>query len=92
MPQGFSSKGLWSAPTVYAADAELRYVAVCACADGMNFVSATDNLANARLIAAAPELLEALKAYVAACRHQGIRLGPITGFAEETIAKAEGRS
>jgi hypothetical protein len=50
--KGFSTKGLWSAPTVYAADDELRYVAVCACADHMNFHSATDNLANAKRIAA----------------------------------------
>jgi hypothetical protein len=52
MQKGFSSKGLWSAPTVYAADDELRYLAVCACADHMNFHSATDNLANAKRIAA----------------------------------------
>jgi hypothetical protein len=59
--KGFSRSGLWSAPTVYAADDDLRYIAVCACADELNFHSATDNLANARLIAAAPELLAALR-------------------------------
>jgi hypothetical protein len=59
--EGFARKGLWSAPTVYATDDDLRYVAVCACADELNFHSATDNLANAHLIAAAPDMLAALR-------------------------------
>lgn len=54
--RGFSRRGLWSAPTVYFTDNELRYVAVCACADELNFGRPTDNLANARLIALAPEM------------------------------------
>ena len=65
---GFSRRGLWSAPTVYATDDELRYVAVCACADELNFHRATDNLANARLIAAAPDLLDALVQWQSADR------------------------
>lgn len=32
MDDGFARSGLWSAPTVYATDDELRYIAVCACA------------------------------------------------------------
>ena len=47
--------------------------------------------ANAHLISAAPELYEALKAYVTACEQQAIKLGPITGSAKAAIAKAEGR-
>ena len=35
------------------------------------------------------ELLAALKAYVAACDQQDIKLGSITGDAEAAIAKAE---
>ena len=52
---GFSRKQ--PCPTVYAADDELRYIAFCD--DGLNFGNATDNLANAHLIAAAPDLYEA---------------------------------
>lgn len=46
--------------------------------------------ANATLIAAAPDLLAALKAYVEACYQQDIRLGTITGMAQDAIDKAEG--
>lgn len=46
--------------------------------------------ANASLIAAAPDLLEALEAYVSACKEQDIHLGSITGNAEAVIAKARG--
>lgn len=63
---GFSRKGSNAPPVVYATDDELRYIAVCACNDYPNFDVATDNAANARLIAAAPDLLEALKAMSAA--------------------------
>jgi hypothetical protein len=48
-------------------------------------------IANARLIAAAPELLSVVRAYVAACKEQDIKLGSITGDALAAIAKAEGR-
>lgn len=44
------------------------------------------------LIAAAPELLECLVAYVNACEFQGIKLGAITGDACAAIAKATGQS
>jgi hypothetical protein len=64
MENGFSRKGLWSAPTVYAADDELRYIAICACADDMNVFSATDNIANAHLISSAPDMYGALKAII----------------------------
>lgn len=52
------SRGMLRYPTVYATDNDLRYI--CHCADTFNFHEVTDNLANARLIAAAPCLLEAL--------------------------------
>lgn len=45
-----------------------------------------------RAVNAHEELIAALKAYVAACRAQGIKLGSITGDAEALIAKAEGRA
>lgn len=47
--------------------------------------------ADARLIAAAPELLDALQQFVQACKKQGIKLGAITGLAEHVIAKATGQ-
>lgn len=51
-------------PTVYAADSDLRYIAFCADPNEMN-TSPTDNLANAYLIAAAPDLLEAIQRLMA---------------------------
>lgn len=51
---------------------------------------AEESLANARLIAAAPDLLAVCKAYREECRRQGIKFGPINGDADEAIAKAEG--
>ena len=89
MPEGFAKKGLWCAPTVYATDDELRYVAVCACADFMN-ETPTDNLANARLIASAPELLEALMA-IAGDGVQRVS-DDLLIKARAAIAKAEGQS
>ena len=50
--------------------------------------SRAENEANAKLIAAAPDLLQCLIAYVSACEFQGIKLGPITGDAWAAIAKA----
>lgn len=44
--------------------------------------------ANAKLIAAAPDLLRCLEQYVKACEFQGIKLGPITGDACDAIRKA----
>ena len=44
--------------------------------------------ANAKLFAAAPDLLRCLEQYVKACEFQGINLGPITGDATDAIAKA----
>lgn len=46
---------------------------------------------DARLIAAAPELLDALQQFVNACKKQDIKLGTITGLAEHVIAKATGQ-
>src|SRR5688572_17285224 len=46
--------------------------------------------ANARLIAAAPELLAVVIAYREACRNQNILLGSINGDADDVIAKATG--
>lgn len=43
-------------PTVYATDTDLRYVAFCD--DRITFGEPTNNLANARLIAAAPDLYD----------------------------------
>jgi hypothetical protein len=49
--------------------------------------------ANARLIAAAPDLLEALKAYVHVDNRGGCaRDARLFGLAKRAIAKAEGRS
>lgn len=55
---GFASKGPWKAPTIYSTDEELRYVAVCACADEFNIRVATNNLANAERIVACVNALE----------------------------------
>lgn len=41
-----------------------------------------------KLTALEKEMLVVLRAYVDACKKQGIRLGPITGDAEAVIAKA----
>lgn len=98
MEGGFARQGLWSAPTVYAADDELRYVAVCACADQMNIHSATDNLANAYLISATPQLLEALKDMLAGWRYIRQTHGDLYGvgwdrceqLANDAIAKTTG--
>lgn len=60
--------------------------------DDWDIATVHSTLANAHLIAAAPEMLKALKEYVAACSEQDIRLGPITGDAKAAIAKAEGRT
>ena len=46
--------------------------------------------ANANLLAAAPDMYEALKSLVGAIKEQNIKLG--TGAAEEALAKAEGRT
>ena len=51
-------------PTVYATDDELRYIAFCS--DSLNIVP-TDNLANARLIAASPDLYQSLADIVEFC-------------------------
>lgn len=50
--------------------------------------------ANARLIAAAPELLEALEAFMNACRVDGVPLGwgLVEHNARAAIAKAKGES
>ena len=48
------------------------------------------NLANARLIAAAPDLLEALTALVDRC-YMNDRFPDLTGPAEEAIQKARGQ-
>lgn len=94
MEQGFTTKpGPWRAPTVYATDDELRYIAVCACADFANGVNATDNLANARLIAAAPDLLDALEVLLidrVLCAESATHGGPIMD-AHNAIVKATGR-
>ena len=45
--------------TVFATGDELKYIAYCD--DGLYFYKPTDNRANANLIAAAPDLLEALE-------------------------------
>lgn len=55
MEDGFGK--VHSHPTVYATDDELRYIATCA---DYATIEKTNNLANARLIAAAPEMLEIL--------------------------------
>lgn len=50
-----------------------------------------DAIANARLIAAAPELLDLLKGIHSELVRQGINFGPYIADAESLIAKAEGR-
>jgi hypothetical protein len=67
---GFARKGWAACPTVYACDSDLRYIAFCN--DDMTVGEPTDNEANARLIAAAPELLEAAQRSAAALRSGGI--------------------
>jgi hypothetical protein len=88
MPKGFAKSGLWQAPTVYATDDELRYVAVCACADFANGANVTDNLANAHLISAAPDLLEALEAVVRVADRKTDEFDK----ARAAIAKAKGET
>jgi hypothetical protein len=46
--------------------------------------------ANTRLIAAAPELLDIVRRYVAACLEQNILLGGITGDAQDLLARLDG--
>lgn len=80
-----------SAPTVYATDDELRYVAFCN--DRWNEKGReTDNLANARLIAAAPELLESLEAMYAMFNGNGVTPEDDAAIdaARSAIAKATG--
>lgn len=52
--------------------------------------SVSETKANARLIAAAPELLEALKAAKAFHTHQGIDVFPVSDVIDRAIAKATG--
>lgn len=52
MEEGFRKNA--KIPTVYSPGDELRFI--CECRDSLNIIP-TDNLANARLIAAAPRLL-----------------------------------
>jgi len=61
MPQGFSRQ---NTPTVYAADSELRYIAVCN--DQLNIIP-TNNLANAEFIVRACNSFDGL---LAACKRQ----------------------
>jgi len=66
-PWHIAEKGLGNKeefPTVYAANEELIYVATCS--DCLTR-EPTNNLANARLIATAPEMLEALISIVRTC-------------------------
>jgi hypothetical protein len=46
--------------------------------------------ANARLIAAAPDLLAVTEAFRRECLRQGIKFGPLIADAEAAIAKARG--
>ena len=48
--------------------------------------------ANANLISAAPELLDALSKLTAECVKQSINFGPLIADAQVAIAKAEGRA
>jgi hypothetical protein len=64
--EGFARKGWAACPTVYACDSDLRYIAFCN--DDMTVGEPTDNEANARLIAAAPCLLDALQRLNSATR------------------------
>lgn len=65
-------------------------VLVCSLGGFQDDVSEYELQATGNLIAAAPELYEALKAYVDACKEQGIKLGSVAGDAEAALAKARG--
>lgn len=85
--RGFSRRN--PAPTVYAVDTDLRYIAYCN--DFLNFGEPTDNLANARLIAAAPELLAALEQAVTSMQDSGYpNTHVVVRSARAAIAKAIG--
>lgn len=84
MDKGFQRR--YPVPTVYAPGDELRYIAFCQ--DLPSFGEPTNNLANARLIAAAPELLEALKYAV---DNPEFCSSEFDIVARAAIAKAEGQ-
>lgn len=59
--------------------------------EGMNGIAREQAAANARLIAAAPDLLAALQSLVAVCENEGFpHLGRILPAARDAIAKATG--
>jgi hypothetical protein len=68
-------------------EAESRLI--CSIAASVKEGNLRDAMGNGALIAAAPELLEALEAYVNACE-QDIKLGSTTERAIEVIRKAKG--
>lgn len=52
----------------------------------------TEGMANAKLISAAPELLDALERYIDECEGDCTRLNPRYEQARKAIAKARGQS
>ena len=81
-PFDYRGPGYYDNPSIYGADGK----EVVGCDEYYAF----SGPANARLIAAAPELLEALRDYVGGCTDDDCLMGETCRNARAAIAKAEG--
>lgn len=82
---GFTKRRRPDIATVYATDSDLRYIAKCDDVAISGDVP-TDNIANARLIAAAPEMLAMLKACEQVLRVEAAMMHPASANPYRDVA------